>query len=104
MKTGFDALSAYNIYLEIALESGIFALIAFLAFVIFYIVKAFQYIRRKNNINTIYLSIAVLSIIGLMVHGLVDTVYFRPQINFIFWIMIGIIRVLTTTRRHYGYR
>ena len=29
MKTGFDALSAYNIYLEIAVESGIFALIAF---------------------------------------------------------------------------
>ena len=27
MKTGFDALSAYNIYLETAVESGIFALI-----------------------------------------------------------------------------
>ena len=32
MKTGFDALSAYNIYLETAVESGIFALIAFLGF------------------------------------------------------------------------
>jgi putative inorganic carbon (HCO3(-)) transporter len=34
MKTGFDALSAYNIYLETAVESGIFALIAFLLFLI----------------------------------------------------------------------
>ena len=33
MKTGFDALSAYNIYLETAVESGIFALLAFLSFV-----------------------------------------------------------------------
>lgn len=32
MKTGFDALSAYNIFLEIAVESGIFALIAFMGF------------------------------------------------------------------------
>ena len=33
MKTGFDALSAYNIYLETAVESGIFALLAFLGFI-----------------------------------------------------------------------
>ena len=32
MKTGFDALSAYNIYLETAVESGIFALISFICF------------------------------------------------------------------------
>ena len=32
MKTGFDALSAYNIYLETAVESGIFALISFWLF------------------------------------------------------------------------
>src|SRR5574344_2317039 len=32
MRTGFDALSAYSIYLETAVESGIFALIAYLAF------------------------------------------------------------------------
>lgn len=34
MRTGFDALSAYNIFLEISVESGIFALLAFLGFVI----------------------------------------------------------------------
>lgn len=34
MRTGFDALSAYNIFLETAVESGIFALIAFLGFLI----------------------------------------------------------------------
>ena len=34
MKTGYDALSAYNIYLETAVESGIFALLSFLAFLV----------------------------------------------------------------------
>ena len=35
MKTGYDALSAYNIYLETAVESGIFALLAFLGFIFY---------------------------------------------------------------------
>lgn len=98
MKTGFDALSAYNIYLEIAVESGIFALVAFLGFLISNIFSAIRYILTKKNINTIYLSMALTSIVGLAIHGVVDTVFFRPQIQFIFWIMIGIIRVMTVPR------
>lgn len=102
MKTGFDALSAYNIYLETAVESGIFALIAFICFIVFNLYKACDYIRLNNNPTAIYLSIAVISIVGILIHGLVDTVFFRPQIQFIFWIMIGIIRVLTTSWGVYG--
>lgn len=95
MKTGFDALSAYNIYLETAVESGIFALLAFLGFLISNIFCAIRYIFSKNSVNSIYIIIAITSVAGMLVHGLVDTVFFRPQIQFIFWIMIGIIRVLT---------
>ena len=94
MKTGFDALSAYNIYLETAVESGVFALISFLAFLAVNFFSAIRYIKRKNNINAIYLAIALISVLGLLVHGFVDTVFFRPQIQFVFWIMVGIIRVL----------
>ena len=98
MKTGFDALSAYNIYLETAVESGIFALITFVAFIFINLFRAFKFILNKNNSVTIYLSIAILSIMGLLVHGVVDTVFFRPQIQFVFWIMVAVIRVLTQTR------
>lgn len=99
MKTGFDALSTYNIYLEIAVESGIFALITFLGFVGINIVRAVRYIYRRCNANSVYLMIAIISIIGMLVHGFVDTVFFRPQIQFIFWIMVAIIRTLTAPRR-----
>ena len=99
MKTGFDALSAYNIYLETAVESGIFSLLAFLGFLSINIGKALRYIFRRSNINVLYLVIALSSIAGMLVHGLVDTVFFRPQIQFIFWIMIGIIRVITVPKR-----
>ena len=92
MKTGFDALSTYNIYLEIAVESGIFALITFLGFLFGALHKAFKIIINSQDAQKIILiSIAAVSIIGLMIHGIVDTVFFRPQIQFIFWAMIAVI-------------
>lgn len=86
MKTGFDALSAYNIYLEIAVESGIFALIAFLGFLVMLIKNALK------NIQSVYVLCALISITGILIHGIVDTVFFRPQIQFTFWIMAAILR------------
>ena len=86
MKTGFDALSAYNIYLEMAVESGIFALISFVCFLIVLIKNAIK------NLNSIYVLAALVSIIGILVHGIVDTVFFRPQIQFAFWTMVAILR------------
>lgn len=93
MKTGFDALSAYNIYLETAVESGIFALLAFIGFLFYNIKNAIEYILKNNNEFSYITAIALISIIGILVHGFVDTVFFRPQIQFVFWLMIAIIRV-----------
>lgn len=95
MKTGFDALSAYNIYLEIAVESGIFALVTFIAFVICTISKAVKFILNSDNREILFIIAAFISLTGMLIHGTVDTVFFRPQIQFIFWIMVAIIQVLT---------
>ncbi|MBR1908172.1 O-antigen ligase family protein [bacterium] len=94
MKTGFDALSCYNIFLEIAVESGIFALLAFIAFLYIMLSKGIRFVLHSNNIyDVILMSAGLLSIIGVMVHGFVDTVFFRPQIQIIFWIMCAVLRV-----------
>ena len=91
MRTGFDALSAYNIFLETAVESGIFALIAFVVFLIILIKDSVKYILNSDDIkNIIFISTALISICAVMVHGLVDTVFFRPQIQFVFWTMVAI--------------
>ena len=92
MRTGFDALSAYNIFLEIAVESGIFALIAFLGFIISTLVDGVKMLLKSADTKqVIFLSAAVISICAVMIHGLVDTVFFRPQLQFIFWTMAAII-------------
>ncbi len=93
MKTGYDALSAYNIYLETAVESGIFALISFITFLVFLISGALRTILKSNNIKkVIILTTALASIVGVLFHGMVDTIYFRPQLQFVFWMMVAIIR------------
>ena len=98
MRTGFDALSAYNIFLEIAVESGIFALIGFLGFIITNIVDGVRIILKSTDTKqVIFLSAAVISICALMVHGLVDTVFFRPQLQFIFWTMAAVISAFCKT-------
>lgn len=92
MKTGFDALSAYNIYLETAVESGIFALIAFLGFLIKLLIDGVKYILNTDDKqNIIFVTVPVISIIGTMFHGMVDTVFFRPQLQIVFWTMCAVL-------------
>jgi len=92
MRTGFDALSAYSVFLEIAVESGIFALLAFLAFLGTLTFKAINFILNSKNLKlTVIVATAITSIIAIMVHGLVDTIFFRPQVQFIFWTMVAFI-------------
>lgn len=95
MKTGFDALSAYNIYLETAVESGIFALIAFLGFLVTLSKDAVQYVLKSCDIEKIiFVSVAIIAIWAVMFHGLVDTIYFRPQLQFMFWTYVAVISVI----------
>ncbi|MGN0032072.1 MAG: O-antigen ligase family protein [Candidatus Gastranaerophilaceae bacterium] len=99
MKTGFDALSAYNIYLETAVESGIFALIAFLGYLFLLSKEAVQFIlQSKNTQHIIFVSVASVAIWAVMFHGLVDTIYFRPQLQFMFWTFAAVISVLTHSK------
>ena len=95
MKTGFDALSAYNIFLEIAVESGIFALIAFVGFVITLIKNSVKFVLKSADTQSVmFVATALISICAVCIHGLVDTVFFRPQIQFVFWAMVAIARVV----------
>lgn len=100
MKTGFDALSAYNIYLEIAVESGIFALISFICFLVINIFSAIKFILKCGTEEKFCVLACIISVAGILTHGIVDTVFFRPQIQFVFWIMTAVIKVITTDKMY----
>lgn len=92
MKTGFDALSSYCVLLEMAVESGVFAAIAFLVFLFIFGKKALDFILSGNDLKlSVIVAISLISVIAVMVHGLVDTIFFRPQVQLLFWIMVAFV-------------
>ena len=92
MKTGFDALGSYCVPLEIAVESGIFALISFVIFLILVIKYCLNICLNKNDNNSKILCLSViLMILATMGHGLFDTIWFRPQVQLLFWTNIAML-------------
>lgn len=89
MVSGFEALGAYNIFLEVAVETGIFGLLLFLWFVLAALARStFHALRGEARPWAIA---AIAGIIGLMVHGMVDTVFYRPSVQILFWLLLAMI-------------
>ena len=92
MKTGYDALGSYCVPLEIAVESGIFALISFLLFIFFILKHCARKIKYDNADNKILCFSIILMICAVSGHGLFDTIWFRPQVQFMFWTIIAFLK------------
>ena len=94
MKTGFDALGSYCVPLEIAVESGIFALLAFIIFLILVIKTCLNYCfsDKQELENKILALCTILMIAATMGHGLFDTIWFRPQVQLLFWCNIAMLK------------
>jgi putative inorganic carbon (HCO3(-)) transporter len=89
MISGFEALGAYNIFLEVAVETGIFGLLAFLWVVLAASARStFHALRGEARPWAVA---AIAGLLGLMVHGLVDTVFYRPSIQILFWLLLAMI-------------
>ncbi|RTL39297.1 MAG: hypothetical protein EKK48_19840 [Candidatus Melainabacteria bacterium] len=98
MVSGFDALGTYCVPLEVAVECGIFGLAAFALLLISLFARAHISFWSTNADSSNKLSLeqwltagATAALIGLMAQGMVDTVFYRPQVHFIFWLAVALI-------------
>lgn len=92
MTSGYDALGTYSVPLEIAVECGIFGLIVFAALLISLLARAHVIFWQDRNFKERWLIAgAAAGLIALTMHGFVDTVFYRPQIQLIFWLLTAII-------------
>jgi len=97
MVTGFDALGAYCVPLEVAVEAGIFGLMAFIWILLLCGIKSVKYINSNNLIeNKVIVTACLIGITGMMAHGFVDTIWYRPQVNLIFWLLVAVLAVITS--------
>ena len=86
MISGFDALAAYNIFLELALETGVLGYLTIIFIFIISFLKLHYLFWVKNEIFALGIFI---SLIGVLVHGMVDTILFRPQVFVPFWFLLA---------------
>lgn len=99
MVTGFDALGAYCVPLEIAAESGIFALLAFAWMLLMIGIKGIKtIISDASPEQKIIIAACLTGVTGIMLHGMVDTVFYRPQINTIFWMLVAVFAATINTK------
>jgi len=89
MISGFEALGAYNIFLEVAVEMGLFGLLAFCWVLLAFLARStFHALRGEARPWAVA---AIAGLLGLMVHGLVDTVFYRPSVQILFWLLLALI-------------
>ncbi|MDH6062052.1 IctB family putative bicarbonate transporter [Chrysosporum bergii ANA360D] len=90
----YTALSAYSLFLEVAVETGFIGLACFLWLIIVTFNSGFSQLRRwrqSRNLEGFWLIGALATVAGMLAHGIVDTIWFRPEVNSLWWLMVAII-------------
>lgn len=94
MNSRYPALSAYSVYLEHIVEMGYLGFGCFVWLITVTInhgVRQLIRLRQSRTKRAIYLIAAIAATASLGFHGFVDTVWYRPQINTTWWLMLAII-------------
>lgn len=84
-RPNFNALGAYSVPLELTLETGI---IGAVIFTILLGLIAWTGWQKRRQVGVLA---ALVAIIGMAAHGLVDTVWYRPQVQMLWWLAVAII-------------
>jgi putative inorganic carbon (hco3(-)) transporter len=90
----YNALSAYSILLEVAVETGLVGLACLLWLLVVTFNSGLQQLRRLRQTGSreaFWLIGAIAALFGTLVHNIADTVWYRPEINTIWWFMVAII-------------
>lgn len=96
MATGFTALSTYNVLLEVWLEMGILGLLCFVWLIVAHLGRCLWGIVQEIDYSArLFLAAALTAIVAMMVHGMVDTVFYRPPVQILFWYLLAITTVVT---------
>jgi putative inorganic carbon (hco3(-)) transporter len=94
MQPRFTALSAYSIYLETLVEMGIIGFTSFIWLLIVTFTQGIIQIKKLKESETLqgfWLIGAIAACGGILTHGFADTVWYRPQVNTLWWMMIALI-------------
>lgn len=100
----YSALSAYSIPLEVAVETGFIGLTCFLWLLIVTFNQGILQLGRLRQLGSregFWLIGAIATLLGMLAHGTVDTVWYRPEVNTLWWLMMALIASYYTASTEY---
>lgn len=90
----YTALSAYSIFLETAVEAGLIGFSVFLWLLLVTFHQGWtqlQRLRLSQDNQAYWLIGAIAALTGMLCHGLVDTIWYRPQVSTLWWLMLALV-------------
>lgn len=94
MQPKYTALSAYSVFLETMVETGMIGFTCFLWLLVTTIAQGIHRVRMlrdKMDNQGFWLIGAIAAMAGILAHGLFDTVWYRPQVSTLWWLLLGLI-------------
>ena len=82
---------SHNLFLQIAIELGIVALIVFLLSVFLIFQKGFTSLKNSDNNMKLFTSAAMSGLLAALVHGMVDYVWYNYRVFFIFFVVFAVV-------------
>lgn len=85
------ALHSHNLYLQIFVETGICGILTFIYTMIISLKKILVgYIFGKKNVYSLICAAAIAGILGFLLQGMFDYVWYNYRVFAMFWMVIGI--------------
>ena len=82
---------AHNLYLQIAVEMGMFALLVFLAFIFLYAQFSFSFCKSSMSRSNRKLCLGIFcGVLAFLIQGLTDYVWYNYRIFLLFWMIVGL--------------
>jgi putative inorganic carbon (HCO3(-)) transporter len=93
-RADYSALGTYSVPLEITVETGVVGLAVYLWLLVTLIKTGWHNLlalRQQRDSQGLWIIASFSAIAGMMTHGLFDTVWFRPQVQILWWLCLAII-------------
>jgi len=86
----------HNIFLAFWLQTGMIGLAGFVLILIWFFDDV---LKHKSATYNLQLAIPIILMIYFLIHGLVDTTYWKNDLSLMFWILIGIAAINWNTQK-----
>lgn len=90
----FSALGSYSVPLELTLETGLIGSLTFAWFLLVLFDHGWYQWRLalgSRNPQGLWVAVGLAACTGMMAHGLVDTIWYRPQVQMLWWLAVALI-------------